>query len=225
MSIPKVIHYCWFGGNGKPELILKCIESWKKYCPDWEIIEWNESNIDVDFCQYSSRAYSKKLWGYVPDPIRFKIIYEHGGVYLDTDAELIRPIDEYLEYGAFFGYATDSEIGSGLGFGAVKGHPFIKTMLDHYTSLPDNYPFTVSTEMETPVFKREFPDFYGNKWLKKDQLFGDKDSEDNVLILWDVWNYTIHHYTGTWQSPLQKIFNKTKFVKKIYFKLKKLLKK
>ena len=101
MSIPKVIHYCWFGRGEKSELIQKCMASWKKYCPDWEIIEWNEDNIDVNFCSYSSRAYQQKRWGYVPDPLRFKIIYENGGVYLDTDAELIAPLDEYIQHRAF----------------------------------------------------------------------------------------------------------------------------
>lgn len=217
MSIPKKIHYCWFGHNEKPELVLKCIESWKKYCPDYEIIEWNEDNIDVNFCSYSKRAYEEKRWGYVPDPLRFKIIYENGGIYLDTDAELIAPIEEYLQYGAFFGYATATEIGSGLGFGAEKGHPFVKTMLDHYIQLSPNCSFVPSTRMETPVFKKEFPEFYANKSLEKDQILGDR-----ILILWNIWKYTNHHYTGTWQSPKQRFFNKVtpKFIKRIYFGIK-----
>ncbi len=224
MSIPKVIHYCWFGGNEKPEVIRKCMESWKKYCPDWEIREWNESNIDVNFCPYSAQAYKQKRWGFVPDPIRFKIIYEMGGVYLDTDVELIAPIEKLLDCGAFFGYATDSQIGSGLGFGGVKGHPFVKKMMDHYASLPYGSPFVVSTEMETPIFQREFPEFYGNKWLRKDQLLGG-EGDDSVLILWDVWNYSVHHYTGTWQSPAQRAFNQLpEPIKKLGFAVKKLIK-
>lgn len=215
MSIPKVIHYCWFGHNEKSELIQNCIASWRKYCPDWEIIEWNEDNIDFNFCSYSRRAYEQKRWGYVTDPLRFKIIYEHGGVYMDADAELIAPIDEYLEHKAFFGYSTDTEIGSGLGFGAEKGNPFIKTLLEHYTSLDDNCNFLVSSKMETPVFKREFPEFYGNKWLKKDQILG-----DDILIIWNIWKFEIHHYTGSWQSPAQKLFNKIPILPKIYSSIK-----
>ncbi len=218
MTIPKVIHYCWFGGKEKPELILRCIESWRKFCPDWEIKEWNETNCDVRFCSYSARAYEKKLWGFVPDPIRFKIIYEHGGVYMDTDAELIAPLEPYLSDGAFFGYATETEIGSGLGFGAVPGHPFIGAMLNHYIGLPENYPFTVSTEMETPVFVREFPEFWSDKTKRQDQILGEKPYI--VRINWDIWHYTIHHYTGTWQSPIQRIFNRITPLRVTYFWLK-----
>lgn len=219
MSIPKVIHYCWFGHGEKNELIQKCMASWRKFCPDWEIVEWNEDNIDVNYCAYSSRAYKQKRWGYVPDPLRMKIIYENGGVYLDTDVELVNSLDELLEYSAWFGYGTDTKINTGSGFGAEKGNPFIKAVLDHYMNLDEHSKFIVCTDQEEPVFKREFPDFLGNKWLKKDQIVG-----DNILILWDIWKYTNHHYTGTWQSPLQNAFNKTKVLKKVYFWLKKHLK-
>lgn len=219
MSIPKVIHYCWFGHGEKSELIQKCMASWRKYCPDWEILEWNEDNIDVNYCSYSSRAYQQKLWGYVPDPLRMKIIYENGGVYLDTDVELVHSLDDLLEYSAWFGYGTDTQVNTGSGFGAEKGNPFIKTILDHYTSLDKNSKFTVCTGQEEAIFKREFPEFYGNKNLKKDQIVG-----DNILILWNIWKYTNHHYTGTWQTPLQKAFNKTKIIKNVYFWLKKRLK-
>ncbi len=81
-QIPKVIHYCWFGGGKKSELLERCIASWKKYCPDYEIIEWNESNCSLDFCKYAQRAYRKKRWGFVSDAVRCKIIYEHGGGYI-----------------------------------------------------------------------------------------------------------------------------------------------
>lgn len=80
--IPRVIHYCWFGGNELPESAVKCIESWKKYCPDYEIKEWNESNFDINECDYVREAYEAKRWAFVSDYARFKILYENGGVYL-----------------------------------------------------------------------------------------------------------------------------------------------
>ena len=98
--IPKIIHYCWFGGNPLPELAQKCIESWKKYCPDYEIKRWDETNFDLDCCDYVREAYQEKKWAFVSDYARFKILYEYGGVYFDTDVELIKPIDDIVEKGA-----------------------------------------------------------------------------------------------------------------------------
>lgn len=216
MSIPKIIHYCWFGRNEKPELVKKCIESWKKHCPDYEIIEWNEDNVDVNFCSYSKRAYKQKRWGFAVDVLRMKIIYENGGIYLDTDVELVNNLDSLLNNAAWFGYGTDIEINTGSGFGAEKGNPFIKTILEHYVNLDEGSKFEVCTAQEAPIFKREFPDFYADQTLKKDQIVGDR-----VLILWNIWEYTNHHYTSTWQTPVQRVFNKLAPVKKLYFWLKK----
>ena len=219
MSIPKKIHYCWFGHGEKSELILKCMESWRKYCPDWEIIEWNEDNIDVDFCSYSSRAYKQKRWGFVSDVLRLKILYEQGGVYLDTDCELVNNLDVLSDYAAWFGYGTDTQINTGSGFGAEKGNELVKKLMENYVMLDDCTKFTVCTEMDEQVFKKEYPEFYANKWLRKDQIVG-----NNILILWDIWQYTNHHYTGSWQTLIQKIFSKTKIIKRIYFGLKERLK-
>lgn len=216
MSIPKVIHYCWFGRGQKSELIQRCIASWRKYCPDWEIIEWNEDNFDVNFCPYAAKAYKEKRYGFLTDAVRLKIIYEHGGIYLDTDAELINYIDDLLDNRAWFAYGTDNEINTGSGFGAEKGHPFILTMLEAYLRLNAKSRYIVCTERDTKTLKCTFPEFYGNKWLKKDQILG-----DDILIIWDVWKYTVHHYTGSWQSPLQRAFNKTKLIKNVYFWVKK----
>lgn len=94
--IPKVIHYCWFGGKEKPELVKKCIDSWKKYCPDWEIYEWNETNFDISLVVYMKEAYEMKKWAFVSDVARLMIIYLNGGVYLDTDVELTGSIETWL---------------------------------------------------------------------------------------------------------------------------------
>ena len=101
--IPKIIHYCWFGGNPLPELAVKCIESWKKYCPDYEIKRWDESNFDLNCCDYVKEAYRAKKWAFVSDYARFKVLYDEGGLYFDTDVELIKPIDDIIERGPFMG--------------------------------------------------------------------------------------------------------------------------
>lgn len=130
--LPKTIHYCWFGNNEKPKLFYKCYKSWKRFCPDYEIIEWNESNIDISSCPlYVQQAFEEKKWAFVTDYIRLKIIYENGGIYLDTDVELLKPLDDLLVYNAYFGFEDEKHINTGLGFGAAKGFELLKITTNH----------------------------------------------------------------------------------------------
>lgn len=131
--IPKRIHYCWFGGGDLPEMAKKCIASWQKYCPDYEIVRWNEQNFDVQQIPYIKEAYEAKKWAFVSDYARFKILYEQGGVYLDTDVELIKPLDEILQKGGFM--ASESEycqVAAGLGIAAPAGLPLYREILEDY---------------------------------------------------------------------------------------------
>ena len=108
--IPKIIHYCWFGGNELPENMRRCMESWKKYCPDYEIRRWDESNYDFNRISYSSEAYQVQKWGFVTDAIRLDVVYRYGGIYLDTDVELLKPLDDLLEHSAFFGFEGGRQV-------------------------------------------------------------------------------------------------------------------
>lgn len=137
MSIPKKIHYCWFGGKPLPKSAQKCVASWKKYCPDFEIIEWNESNFDVNCNAYCIEMVKHKKWAFLTDYVRLKIIYEHGGIYLDTDVQVIRPLYELLEKGAYMGVENTNRVATGLGFAAEKGHPFIYENMKYYENLKD----------------------------------------------------------------------------------------
>ena len=127
--INKVIHYCWFGGQPLDSRGKKCLESWKKYFPNYEIIQWNENNFDVSRLDFMSQAYKDKKWAFVSDVARLLIVYENGGLYFDTDVEVIRSIDDLLENDAFFGFENDSFVATGLGFGAIKGQASVKAML------------------------------------------------------------------------------------------------
>ena len=140
-KIPKVIHYCWFGGNPLPELAQKCIASWKKFLPNYEIKEWNESNFNVFGSAYSAEAYRLKKYAHVSDYARFWILYHFGGVYFDTDVEVIRPIDDILAKGSFMGFECqegisednpNGNIAAGLGMGIPPGHSFFGQMVDYY---------------------------------------------------------------------------------------------
>lgn len=137
--IPKIIHYCWFGRNPLPELAQKCIASWKKYLPDYEIKEWNEDNFDVNIIPYTAEAYAQKKYAFVSDYARFWILYRYGGIYFDTDVEVIRPIYDIIARGNFMGFETDpnymnsgASVNPGLGLGVSPGLGLVKKMLDCY---------------------------------------------------------------------------------------------
>lgn len=138
--IPKKIHYCWFGGNPLPQDALMCIESWKKYFPDYEIIEWNEKNFDMNSCDYIREAAENKKWAFVSDFARFKILYDFGGIYFDTDVEVVRNFDEIIAMGAFMGKeepqdSTTYVINPGLGMAAEQGNGFCLDVIEYYKTI------------------------------------------------------------------------------------------
>lgn len=141
--IPKVIHYCWFGRGEKPKLAQKCIASWKKFCPDYEIIEWNEDNFDVNMNGYTRMCYEQKKYAFLSDYARLLVVAQHGGLYFDTDVELLRSPDPLLAHDAFFGFETTEYVASGLGFGSVAHGTVIETMLHEYDPLLDGRHGTV----------------------------------------------------------------------------------
>lgn len=133
--IPRIIHYCWFGNNPLPSCAIKCIESWKKFLPDFEIKEWNESNFDVMSHPYAKMAYEQKRWAYLSDVVRLIVVEREGGFYFDTDVELVRRPDELLNdphVSAWFGWETSSFLNTGLGFAAEALHPAVSAMLMMY---------------------------------------------------------------------------------------------
>lgn len=145
--IPKEIHYCWFGRNPLPESAKKCIESWHKYLPDYKIIEWNEDNFDVNTIPYTAQAYEAKKYAFVSDYARFKILYEHGGLYFDTDVEVIRPMDDIIATGPFMGFEIDPSpnrpygaVAPGLCLGAEKEMALYNSILDYYSQLSFRMP-------------------------------------------------------------------------------------
>ena len=167
MSIPKIIHYCWFGGGPINPESRKCIESWKKYCPDYKIIEWNEQNFEISQNRYAQQAYEAKKYAFVSDYVRLAVLYEYGGIYLDTDVELVRPLDELLEHKGFIGmehsapspYGRTLLVNTGSGVGAEPGCEMIGKMLAAYrnaafvqeTGEPD---LRTCTQRDTPLFTK-----------------------------------------------------------------------
>lgn len=141
--IPKKIHYCWFGRGEKSKKIKKCIESWRKYCPDYEIVEWNEDNFDVYQNAYTKYCYDNKKYAFLSDYARLLIVYYEGGIYYDTDVEVIKPINDLLKNKAFVGFEVNEYINTGIGFGAEKDSSAIKLMINEYDKLLDGKSGTV----------------------------------------------------------------------------------
>ncbi len=133
--IPKIIHYCWFGRGEKPQLIQDCIASWKKYCPDYEIIEWNEDNFDFSSCQYAREAYEAKKWAFVSDYVRLCVLNEYGGIYFDTDLELLKPIDKWInEAEGLLSFEARDFVCLGI-IATNKNNELINDMIKEYESI------------------------------------------------------------------------------------------
>ena len=228
-SRPKKIHYCWFGSSPLPELALKCIESWKKYCPDYEIIEWNESNFDVHCCRYVEEAYNAKKWAFVSDYARFWILYHYGGVYFDTDVELIKSIDDLPD--TFAGFESDTTVASGLIRGATKGDSVCKMMIDSYQNDRflldgDSFNFKTVCERETHILEKNGLRKNGqlqivaNTVVYPRDYFCPKDFATGVLNITEN-TYAIHHYDGSWLPEEEKYYLKlySNYRQKHYSKL------
>ncbi len=162
--IPKIIHYCWFGGKPLTPLAEKCIASWQRVMPGYEIKRWDESNYDFQKNEFMANAYQQKKWGFVTDYARLDIIYNYGGIYFDTDVEVLKPFDEFLKYPAFCGFESEHFIAWGLGFGAKKGSRIIKELMRTY----ENMDFKISDN----ILKQAslYTKMKANKWQKEGQV-------------------------------------------------------
>lgn len=211
----KKIHYCWFGGNPLPELAKKCMESWKKYCPDYEIIEWNESNFDINCCDYVKEAYEAKKWAFVSDYCRFYALYNFGGIYLDTDVELIKPIDSLPDN--FVGFENQSTCNSGLIRGANIGNRICKLMLEsyqqsHFLLEGCEYNTTTVCVRETNILKELGMVADGSMQQVDDtkifpiEYFSPKDVCTRELKITKN-TISIHHYDASWCSKEDRLKN------------------
>ncbi|WP_225743173.1 glycosyltransferase family 32 protein [Marinilactibacillus sp. Marseille-P9653] len=206
--IPKIIHYAWFGGNELGELEEKCLASWKKYCPDWEIMRWDESNFNPEeHGIYTKQAYEREDWAFVSDVARLYALKEHGGVYCDTDMELIKSIEEFRDLPAFFSFEIETEISTGI-IGAEPHHKFIEELYDDYDGrefiLPDG-----SRDEKTNVIR--ITEIMTERGLKPDntkqiienchifplEYFSPKDYWSREIDATDN-TYGIHQFTGSW---------------------------
>lgn len=204
--IPKIIHYCWFGGNPKPQLVLRCIESWKKYCPDYEIIEWNESNFDVHSCPFVEEAYLAKKWAFVSDYVRAYSLINFGGVYLDTDMEALHSLDPLLEYSFVAGFEVRDTIAAGV-IGCEKDSAIMQLYFEYYKcrhfSRDGKNAITTSPIVLSEILRERGIKLNGRKQLVSDCMVYQKSAFYPTGIRWVFGKYgsntiAVHHYMDSW---------------------------
>lgn len=226
--IPKVIHYCWFGGSPLGEREQSCIESWKRALPGYEIKRWDEKNFDIESCDYCREAYERKMWAFVSDYARFKILCEYGGVYLDTDVEVIKSIDGLVESGPFMGFQDDySDCGSpdageggsgtvapGLGMAAYAHMPIFEEIIEYYNSVhfilengdcDMTNVVDITTEMMLNHGMRAVEGIQNvaGVTIYPSDYFNPKDSWTGEIKL-NSNSYMIHHFNMSWLRPSQR---------------------
>lgn len=211
-KIPKVIHYCWFGGAKKPDIVRKCIQSWKNKMPDYQIVEWNEENFDIRINKFTLDAYSSKKWAFVSDYCRLWVLYNYGGIYLDTDMEVVKSLDDFLVLDSFGGVEMDKYVNVAI-WGCKKEDKFIKDLLDYYQTIDfkknlDNLK-TVTIPVIVTNKLKEFGFELKNKPIKfknisifpKEYFYPKNHSWETPEITSNT--YTIHHYEGSWRSSFK----------------------
>ena len=206
--IPKIIHYCWFGRGEKPELAQKCIASWRKYCPDFEICEWNEDNCDYLSIPFMAEAYAAKKYAFVSDVMRLIVLEQYGGVYFDTDVEVLRDISPLLDDEGFIGFENDQFVNSGQVMAAKAHHPVIQAMIEEYKKLHFTNADGTTTPVGCPRLNTDVMERFGLIRNGREQvvagihvysadLFNPMDSTTGKLTKTEN-TYSIHWYSMSW---------------------------
>ncbi|MBE5965890.1 MAG: hypothetical protein E7255_02810 [Lachnospiraceae bacterium] len=221
-KIPHRIHYCWFGEGEKPEIVKECIASWQKYMPDWEIIEWNEKNYDLRKNNFMKKAYACKKWAFVSDYARFDILNQYGGIYFDTDVEMLKELPkEILEYAAFSGVEWAGKVSPGLVFGCEKNFPLLNEILAIYNkAVFDAKKLKTVNELVTDILLKKgfvkdnsFQVIEGLAVFPKEIFCGYNTDIREPAIVPETIAY--HHYLGSWVKPALKVKLQDRLKKRI----------
>ena len=226
--IPKIIHYCWFGRGEKPELAKKCIASWRRFCPDFEIREWNEDNCGDLAIPFMAEAYAAKKYAFVSDVMRLVVLEQYGGVYFDTDVEVLRDISPLLEDEGFIGFENDRFVNSGQVLAAIPHHPVIGAMIAEYKTLHFLNPDGSTNAVGCPHLNSDVMERFGLVRNGQEQLvagihvypedyFNPMDSTTGKLTKTEH-TYSIHWYSMSWMGKSSQIRVK---IGRIYRRIKK----
>ncbi len=207
MVIPKIIHYCWFGGKEMPKLGKRCLASWKKYLTDYEIMCWNEETFDLNSNRFAKEAYEKRKFASVADYVRLYALYNYGGIYMDTDVEVLKPIDNFLKHKVFAGLESKEFIGVGI-IGSEKKNEIIKILQDYYK---DRSFFKSDGSTDLTTIPKVVTDTFVKKGFKQNNEYQEIEGlaiyPTDVFYLIDVVTReknitkntsTIHWYSGSW---------------------------
>lgn len=224
--IPKIIHYCWFGKGEMPEAAKKYIESWKKNCPNYIIKEWNEDNFDITSNKYVQQAYESKKYAFVTDYVRLFALYNEGGIYMDTDVEVLKPLDSFLGHKAFSSFENNDSIPTGLMASEKKGE-WVKSLLDEYNDISfikddgtldtttNVIRITNLTEAKYGLVRKSSYQDLGVVTLYPHEYFCPKDWDSGEIHLTEN-TYAIHHFSGSWHTKKERKYLelKDKYIKK-----------
>lgn len=212
--IPKIIHYCWFGTKEIPQMEKECMESWKKYLPDYEIRLWNEMNFDLSICKYVQEAYTAKKYAFVSDFCRIYALYEYGGIYFDTDVEVLKNFDQLLEHKSFLGFENRTMVGTAMI--ALESHsPVAKDMLDYYYQTPyfdasGNENLTTNVTLLNKILEKygikhenSYQELDGGIIVYPREYFFPKKLSENDFRITET-AYCVHKMSGTWLTERQK---------------------
>ena len=219
--IPKIIHYCWFGGKPLPQEVKECMTSWKTFCPDYQIQEWNESNFDLRACPYVEQAYEAGMWAFVSDFARIKILFEVGGIYMDTDVELLKSIDPLLVNKAFMGFEAGLGVNSGLIAGSLPKLPIMEELINDYCRLEfvtntGEYNLTTCVEYQTALLEKRGLlrenkiQVISDITIYTTEYFSPMSHVTGIIDITDK-TYSIHKYEGTWAPQTGRKGNKLKW--------------
>lgn len=207
MAIPKVIHYCWLSGEPYPDLVLKCMESWQRYLPDYQFVLWDKEKIKEIDCSWINSAIIAKKWAFAADYIRLYALYNYGGIYLDCDVEVIKPFDNLLERSYFVGRETHKNVIEAAVIGAEPSLNWLKDALDWYESKEFNVTQLNNPAIAIPVILKNILSKKSNVAILPAEFFSPKDNRTgNVKITQNT--YTIHHFDGNWFNNYQREYFK-----------------
>ena len=227
--IPKIIHYCWFGRGEMPQLAKKCIRSWKKYLPDYQIKEWNEDNFDLSLFPYAKEAYERKKYAFVTDVVRLYALYYEGGIYMDTDVEVLKSLDPFLHNTAFSGFENATLVPTGI-MASEKGGRWAKENLSYYEgkhfvdkdgklNMVTNVTIITDYMLKHGLVQNNtYQDFPGLITFYPNDYFCPKCYEDDKIYLTNN-TVTIHHFGASWKTPKERFFQHHPKLEKMYCSL------